>query len=155
MTEKELKDYKHDFLAVNATPEVSMLRDNQIWRNKPNTSNRYAWKGVAWIEYWQAFTEPYSNKMTCSCCGKTIFADINAEDARFYICSNQDVYSETEEVQACGGHVELTADEGDEYSGGAYITPLCKKCNNSTVDSLELKEGSLLVSEVGATIVEE
>lgn len=148
MTEKELEDYKEEFLVENAEPEVCKLSDVQKWYNVPNTSNRHAWHDVSWIEYWRAFIGTYSNKMTCSCCGKRIFADIDADDARFFIDANQDVYSETENVQACGGHVYIPTEGDDEFAGGAYITPLCKKCNNSTVDSLELKKGSLLVLEV-------
>ncbi len=152
MTENELKNYKQAFWAENAEPEVCKSSANQKWHNVPGSSGRHAWHGVTWIEYWRAFSETYSNKMTCSCCGKEIFVSTDAVDAKFTICVNQNAYPETEDVQACGGHVYIPTDGNDEFVGGVYITPLCKKCNNSTVDSLELKKGSLLVSEVGAMV---
>lgn len=152
MTESELKEYKKAFLVENADPEVRKLEDEQKWCNVPDSSNRHAWRGVAWIDYWRAFTGTYENGMTCSCCGKAIFADTNAVDAHFARDVDQDVFSETEDVQACGGHVYISADGDDEYSGGTYITPLCKKCNNCTVGALVLKEESLLVAEIGETV---
>lgn len=152
MTKNELKEYKQTFLQENAEPIVGKLQASLIWRNVPNTSDRRAWHGVAWIEYWQAFSDTCSNKLTCSCCGKTIFANTRAVDARFFIDVKQDAYSETEDVQACGGHVYIPTEGDDEFAGGVYITPLCKECNERTVGELELKKGSLLVSEVGATV---
>lgn len=146
-----MKEYKKTFLMENAEPVVYRLPTNQILCNEPKTSDRHAWHGVAWIEYWQAFTYTYSNKLTC-CCGKTIFANTKAYDARFFIDAKQDAYSETEDVQACGEHVYIPTKEGDEFAGGIYIAPLCKECNNRTIGELELKKGSLLFSEVGATV---
>lgn len=55
-------------------------------------------------------------------------------------------------MQACGGHVCFPAGGDYEYFGGTYITPLCKKCNGYAVDELVLREGCLLVAEIGATV---
>lgn len=44
----------------------------------------------------------------------------------------------------------IPEDGDDEYAGGVYITPLCKKCNSYAVDELVLREGCLLVAEIGA-----
>ena len=125
-----------------------MLPEDEKFKNLPDSSNRIAWKGVSWIDYWRALTGNYSNGVTCACCGRLIYSDLKDPEwsASIVMCKEDEKASSIDDYQAEGGHVECLST--DEYFNGAYIVPLCRKCNHPTNKFVPLRKGSVLCPEM-------
>lgn len=83
MTKEELRDYRTRFWEEhkNYGPQNSItLKKKHELKNAEDTSNRKAWGGVSWINYWQALGNFVNNVLECSCegCKKKLLTDIDA-----------------------------------------------------------------------------
>lgn len=153
MEEQKLKEYSECFIQENAEPHIIKLPESKVVVNGIDTSNRHAWGGVDWINYWRALTKQYSPFVCCACCGKLLYADIHSEECinNFKIRQLNEAFEKIEDFQADGGHIK--ADFQDEYYDGFYIVPLCKEHNNRfSYPELSLREDSILCTEVGASV---
>lgn len=135
MTKDELEEYRENFIEFHgARPLVFRVPRPIRVLNTPDSSNRRAYGGISWTEYWQAFTGHYSNALECSSCGKKIEAHANDK-----------------ELQSHGGHVKIfESDNPDGFTN--YITPLCRDCNHPNKATRPIRPGSFLVQEVDPTI---
>lgn len=135
MTKDELEEYKKKFIEIHgASPKVLYVTRPISVMNMPDSSDRKAYGGISWTEYWQAFTGNYNNELECSSCGKIIEA-----------------HSCDEKLQSHGGHVRIFK-RGYPDLFTNYITPLCRGCNNPGKKTLPIRPGSFLVEEVDPTI---
>lgn len=157
MNKQELKAYAERFKQekYNLDGAIIKLSQDEELKNLPNSTNRVAWEGVPWINYWRALTGNYSNGVTCACCGKLVYADLENPQWRDSIIKRKENEnaSSVDEYQAEGGHVVYSSE--DEHLDGVYIVPLCRTCNHHTNQSVNIRQGSVLCPEVGQTVTEE
>ena len=130
MTEEELRQYREDFIAENGEPETQVWAVGTTFYNAHKT-NRRAWRGVSWINYWRAMTGYYDNAMYCAAFNKKIFAEPEQFDGAMAFMSNYDPAKggSFQDYQAEGAHLFRNGINADE---GYWIIPLCKKCNHPT-----------------------
>lgn len=152
MTESELKDYAFDFSQEKFDLNDGMiikLDEDKRYPNLPESGNRKAWKGVSWIDYWRALTKKYENMLSCACCKRMIFANIEDSQCQELVRSRQlaGTKASEEEYQAEGGHVGMNSNFDK-----IYIVPLCRICNNHNNKYVTLRKDSVLCPEVGYTI---
>ena len=146
MTEKELDSYKEE--VVKRFGKCNIIHSNiaGIMTNADKTGDRDAYKGIDWIDYWRAMTEIHDETLYCSSCGKEITN--NPSLAQFIKFNEGD--DTPNKHKAYGGHIWVTAQEGDTFPGGRYLTPLCPDCNSKRGKQISMRKGITLCKEVGA-----
>lgn len=155
MTAEELKRYAEQYRQNFGEPINLKCNSLESIPNALNTSNRHAWGGISWINYWRALTGHYENALFCARCGKRIFADIESNECKDYVkqhnLSNYPKLQITvEALQAIGGHILNKT--GEEYFEGYYIIPLCIDHNNEHCNIQTIQKDTLMCAEIGATI---
>lgn len=153
MSEEELKQYHDDFVREFGEPETQEWPAGRTFHNAPRT-DRKAWRGISWINYWRAMTGRYNNGMKCANCGKDIFAEIDGYMVKNTLINNYNsaIGGSLEDYQANGGHLFKN---GDNAHDGYWIIPLCKECNNfSNRNEMRCKEATTVCEERGAHEVE-
>ena len=138
MNKEELREYRDELVSRFGEPVVVMLDRRDRFLNGKKTSDRIAYKGIPWIDYYRAITDNATTIFKCAGCGRTISTDDDIVDM------NSDVH------EAFGGHI-LVWDNLMVFK--YFIVPLCPKCNNSKNDIIRLVEDTIAVEEVGATIL--
>ncbi len=155
MNEAELKVYAKGFLREYAHPYVFKLVNETEVENLPNSTTHKAWNGISWIDYWRSFTGYYANQLSCACCGKDLFVNVENPFCKELVRMRQIAGKKDATVdlyQAEGAHIVYSSEAEDEYYDGVYIVPLCKKCNSISKQKFRLKAGSIICSELGYTI---
>lgn len=147
MNKEELQEFR-DYIRITYDKDgeygnLEQICDGSI-KNATRTSDRYADKGVSWINYWRALAGDYDNELTCSSCGQKIVAEIPLHEFLF---------GEGNVTQAVGGHVWIPGT--NDYKGGRYITPLCPACNAKRGEYIPILKGSKFVKELGANVKDE
>lgn len=153
---KEAEDYKRElkesFPDLYPPKTGSMLAGKEYHNPsvEEETGKRKAFKGVAWIKYWQYLSGNNSNHLKCTFCDADIYVDIKATDAFSYRIEHKDNLTDASDVQAIGGHLHLN---DSDNSDGYKIVPMCKACNaKSSDEALMVKESNMFVEEIGATV---
>lgn len=146
MTDKELNDYKAE--VEKNFDDCTILTSNSagIMTNADKTGDRDSYKSIDWIDYWRAMTGNHNNTLYCSSCGKEITNNPSLEQCLRF--SNG--YDTPDKHKAFGGHIWVTAQEGDSFTGGRYITPLCPECNAKRGKQIPMRNGITLCKELGA-----
>lgn len=149
MNEKDLRNYFEELkLEFGETNLIAIKNESEeAIPNAPNTSDRIAWKGISWINYWRAVTQIHSNKLQCARCGKTIFADLQSPDCEEYI--KEHLIKSRESIQAFGGHIIDNCK--DDYFSSYYIVPLCAEHNQTNCTEKRIQAGTIRCLEIGAT----
>lgn len=154
----ETEDYKYkrelkEAFSDRYPPKTGSMLAGKEYHNpsaEEETGKRKAFKGVAWIKYWQYLSGNNSNHLKCTFCGVDIYVDIKATDAFSYRIEHKDNLTDANDVQAIGGHLHLN---GIDDSDGYMIVPMCKLCNAKPSDeTMTVIEGNMFVEEIGATV---
>lgn len=158
---KETEDYKYKKELKEAFPDQypSKMGSMPVGKEYHNpsaeeeTGKRKAFKGVAWIKYWQYLSGNNSNPLKCTFCGEDIFINVENVDALTFRMENKEKLTDASDVQAIGGHLHLN---GIDDSDGYMIVPMCKLCNaKSSDEALTVKESNMFVEEIGATVMKD
>lgn len=146
MTDKKLNDYKAEVEKCFATCTILTSSNAGTMTNADKTGDRVAYKGFDWIDYWRAMTGNHNNTLYCSSCGKEI---TNSPSLAQYVKFNEGDDT-PEKHKAFGGHIWVTAEPDDTFSGGRYITPLCPDCNAKRGQQVPMRKNINLCKELGA-----
>lgn len=150
MTEEELRQYHDGFIAENGELETQGWTVGTTFYNAHKT-NRKAWRGLSWINYWRAMTGNYANAMHCAACNTKIFAEPEKVEGAMTFLSNYDPSKggSLQDFQAEGAHLYRNGVNADD---GYWIIPLCKKCNHPT-NNLQMvcKSDVTVCEELAAT----
>ena len=146
MTAQEFINYKAE--VEESFGNCSVISSNMAgtMTNADKTGDREAYKSWDWIDYYRAMTGNHNETFFCSSCGKEITNNPSlVQCLRF---SNGD--DKPQKHKALGGHIWITAQEGDSFTGGRYITPLCPECNAKRGKQIPMRKGITLCKELGA-----
>lgn len=156
---KEAETYKKELKEAFPDQYPSKMGSMPVGKEYHNpsaeeeTGKRKAFKGVAWIKYWQYLSGNNSNPLKCTFCGEDIFINVENVDALTFRMENKEKLTDASDVQAIGGHLHLN---GIDDSDGYMIVPMCKACNaKASIESLIVQHANEYVEEVGATIEKE
>jgi hypothetical protein len=153
---KEAETYKKELKEAFPDQYPSKMGSMPVGKEYHNpsaeeeTGKRKAFKGIAWIKYWQYLSGNNSNHLKCTFCGEDIYVDVNGIDCHLQRSLNDEErnYRTKEDYQAVGGHLHLN---GKDKKNGYMIVPMCKTCNaKSSNETLTVIENNMFVEEIGA-----
>lgn len=163
LSAEDLDTYKDELIRENTIGLrfITMLEPAMV-QNKPFTSGltpkaTKSIKNACWIDQWMALSGLTSGRCRCAACGKFIFANTSDPEcvklAKAY--NSQGIIPDCtpETLQLIGGHVVLLKNITDgryllAKRGSTFIVPLCKECNNSTVNNLVLSTQTVITPEI-------
>lgn len=149
MTSEELNLYRERFLKEHELPSTYLTITDKLIINASDTSNRKAWGGISWFNYWRAMTQNHDEMQQCSFCGKEIFADITSFVCKHHFLSRHKLgmKESIDDYEAFGGHVFKNFENTKD---GYWILPLCRDCNNK--QGAICKSGVTFCEEIGAIV---
>ncbi len=141
----DFEEYKQEVEKEFGECDVLDVNYDIELKNCEKTGDRDAYNNVPWIYYWRAMTGLHSGTMKCSSCGKEIYTGLVTLEMRTKYGDR------INEHKAEGGHVWVNAPADSNFKGGRYITPLCPACNAKRGQQINIRKGSVLCKELGAT----
>ena len=142
---EQFTDYKSQLERQHREYVTLCVEKDTLLQNGEDTTNRTAPQGYSWIDYWRAMSGNHRSELSCSSCGKIIFADDVPEIMRkVYRMIGGSVHDHV----AHGGHLMVEASPTGDYAGGFYIAPLCPQCNAQRGKKIKIRKGTLLCREI-------
>lgn len=124
------KDYILNHSVLEHPKEIDLPLGTTLYNPQVDeqTGKRKPYRHYPWIKYWQAFTQNFSNKLLCTCCGNEIFSDVSANDCRIFFNTyyKPENGGSVDDLQAMGGHFYKNLKDSRD---GYMIAPVCRSCN--------------------------